>query len=293
MSSGIIRRILDYIKNINISVEDIDKAIKYLQYYKYLKENDFNIEDFLQAIINFQKRFGLNDNEGLTLQTITAMEWKRCGCPDFITEAATDTNKWAYTNLKYFIESFVPGLSKDEQRLLTKQAANDSSAVCGLSFEEVFNENQAHIVLTTGRSNGLGSSGGTLAYAYLPNSNSHTSQLTAVFDLADLWIKDTTKRGILYKNVAAHEVFSGHSVGLTHSKVSSALMAPFYSPSVDKPQQNDDIIRLQVRYGKPKIVAPTNPDPQPPVQTPTSNTETIIRIRGPFSIDGYRITKLG
>jgi matrix metalloproteinase-14 (membrane-inserted) len=292
---SIVKRILDKVRTINLEEIDVQKIVTYLQVYRYLKSGEFTVEEFIQALLRFQKTFGLEEGEALSPQIVKATEWKRCGCPDNLVENVQDNQKWAFTHLKYYIDDFVPGLTKDEQRFLTKQAATDSSNVCGLTFEEVFNSNQANIVLRTGDKQGLGSSGGVLAYAYLPNNSNHTYQLEAVFDLAELWIKDATKRGILYKNVAAHEIFSGHSVGLMHSEVKSALMAPFYSQAVDKPQKNDDIPRLQARYGKPKIVMPPV-EPTPVPDTPDDNPGDEVRIflnlkTREIEIPGYRIYK--
>jgi matrix metalloproteinase-14 (membrane-inserted) len=285
-----VKEILDKVNNINISEEDIGNLLKYLRAYRYIKDNGFGFEDVLKAVENLNKSFGVDG--GLTQQTVKITQYSRCGCPDFI-EEVSENSKWAYKHIKYYIDAFVPGLTKDEQRAITKQCGQDASNVCGLTFEEVFKASQADIVLTTGRGNGLGTPGNVLAYAYLPSGPNHTGQLEAVFDLADIWIKDATKRGIVYRNVCNHEVFCGHSVGLTHSQVPSALMAPFYSPNVAIPQQNDDIIRLQNRYPKAPGRPPVNP-PQPDPNIPTQGDELIIKITGSISnidIPGFRIYK--
>lgn len=289
----LVKQILDKIRNLNITEQDIDRAIRYLQTYKYLKSGQVTPGEVLDAVFKFNRNLGLGV-DGFSLQTLRAMSWRRCGCPDGVVEEVNDTQKWAFNHLKYYIDSFVPGLSKEDQRAITKEAANDSSRVCGLTFEEVFNTNQANIVLTTGRTNGLGTAGEVLAYAYLPSGPNHTSQLIAVFDLADLWIKDRTKRGILYKNVAGHEIFSGHSVGLMHSSRPNALMAPVYSPDVAVPQQDDDIPRLQRRYGLPSQQPQPAPTPAP-VPVPPAAKELNIKLVGDIKsieIDGYRLYKV-
>ncbi len=285
----LIKQLLGLLKRVDVNETDLNQLVKYLQAYKYLKSQDFTINDILWAVDKFNKVFGVDGKE-ITPQTIKATQYARCGCPDMV-EDITDNSKWAYNHLKYYIDAFVPGLSKDEQRAITKQCGLDASAVCGLTFEEVFNANQANIVLTTGRQNGLGTVGNVLAYAYLPSGPNHTSQLEAVFDLADTWIKDSTRRGILYRNVANHEVFCGHAVGLTHSTVQTCLMAPFYSPNVATPQLNDDIKRLQARYGKPQAVpTPTPTDPPVSSDNPEEVTLTITgKIRDIQASSGFRI----
>ncbi|KAL0106206.1 hypothetical protein PUN28_016126 [Cardiocondyla obscurior] len=84
--------------------------------------------------------------------------------------------------------------------------------------------------------------GGTLAHAYFPvyGGDAH-------FDDSERWtIK--TYRGTNLFQVAAHEF--GHSLGLSHSDVKSALMAPFYrgyDPHFILDQ--DDVSAIQALYG--------------------------------------------
>lgn len=82
--------------------------------------------------------------------------------------------------------------------------------------------------------------GGTLAHAYFPvyGGDAH-------FDDAERWTI-RSYRGTNLFQVAAHEF--GHSLGLSHSDVKSALMAPFYRGY--DPQftlDRDDVDAIQVR----------------------------------------------
>lgn len=276
----------------HIDPKYITKVYEYFKQYGYLSSNFENTSDsnkyheFISALWRLAKMLNLKSlfNE----QTIKAIELVRCGCPDHLVESVNDTNKWAFNHIKYYFDTFVPNLTRDEQREYTKRSYASISAVCNLTFEEVNNSNQANIVITTGNQNGLGSSGGVLAYAYLPSSSNHTQQLTLVFDKVELWTLDPVQRGILYQNVCCHE--SLHNMGLSHSNVSSALMAPFYSAAIAIPQQNDDIVRLQNRYGPPKTVTPPV---NPPTNPPQSSDEILIKIKGNnIEIPGYRVQKL-
>lgn len=304
------QEIVDYLKNkfkgSKVDVDDlityIPKVIKYLKAYGYLKEKTgLTLWDFIAAVKTFQEWFGLIDNDGtLTPLTVRAMEYARCAVPENLEyESITSSKlpKWGIPHLKYHIEEYVPGLTKEEVKAIYRQSFDSISDVCGLTFEEVSSGNNANLIMTTGNRNGLGSSGGTLAYAYLPNNNNFTGQLYSVFDRSELWlgIGNAKTRGIRLLAVHCHEC-GGHNLGLSHSKDQSALMAAYYNPQVDKPQ-SDDIKGLVTRYGQPKNVTPT-PKPTPVPTTPvipSSNDETIIRIKGnvqEVSIGGYRVTKL-
>lgn len=85
--------------------------------------------------------------------------------------------------------------------------------------------------------------GGTLAHAFFPvfGGDAH-------FDDAEVWTIGSTRGTNLFQ-VAAHEF--GHSLGLSHSDVRSALMAPFYrgfDPTFKL--DSDDVLAIQALYGK-------------------------------------------
>lgn len=83
--------------------------------------------------------------------------------------------------------------------------------------------------------------GGTLAHAYFPvyGGDAH-------FDDAEQWTINSYRGTNLFQ-VAAHEF--GHSLGLSHSDVKAALMAPFYrgyEPNFNL--HSDDIDGIQVSF---------------------------------------------
>ncbi|XP_031783895.1 matrix metalloproteinase 1 isoform X1 [Nasonia vitripennis] len=84
--------------------------------------------------------------------------------------------------------------------------------------------------------------GGTLAHAYFPvyGGDAH-------FDDTEQWTINSFRGTNLFQ-VAAHEF--GHSLGLSHSDVKSALMAPFYRGyDPDFLLESDDIQGIQALYG--------------------------------------------
>jgi matrix metalloproteinase-14 (membrane-inserted) len=283
-------------------------VLSYLKHY-YRLPDDATDDEVSLAIKEFQYNANIVEN-GVGLKTFRAMNYPRCAHPDVPeffwrrgpNTPATSVNKWALKELSYYIAEWVDGLTKQEQRDIYRRSYDSISAVCGIKFREVFSDN-ANLVILTSRaaSEELGTPGNVLAYAYLPNSPSFTGKLTLTLDLAETWIDNKNKRGILLRNVHCHEV--GHNLGLNHSKIQSALLAPYYNPNVDKPQENDDIPRLQRLYGQPQNVPPINPPPTPtptptpptPNPTPNPSHETIIKIVGSvesITIPGYRVVKI-
>lgn len=85
--------------------------------------------------------------------------------------------------------------------------------------------------------------GGTLAHAYFPvyGGDAH-------FDDSEHWTINSYRGTNLFQ-VAAHEF--GHSLGLSHSDIKSALMAPFYRGyDPDFSLDSDDIQGIQALYGQ-------------------------------------------
>lgn len=236
-------------------------ALNYMEAFGYLEKSlagwrDIRVEDVLKAVGLFQSWFGLKKTLQLDPATVKSMEWPRCGHADIARAHLPETTKvvehvaenlprWTKTGLTYAFAKFVPGLTADAQRRLTSQAFEAWTKWINLDVRET--TGKADIVIGTGqgaRSNFDGP-GGTLAWAYLPDGTDQPLEMR--FDLGETWTDDPAARGILYLNVATHEY--GHLLGLTHSKVASALMAPYYSPAVAVPQQNDDVARVQALYG--------------------------------------------
>ena len=80
-----------------------------------------------------------------------------------------------------------------------------------------------------------------MAHAYLPQDG------RVHFD-EDETFTDSTAVGTSLLYVAVHEF--GHALGLYHSDVNDAVMAPFYDEGLAATLRQDDIAGIQAIYGK-------------------------------------------
>lgn len=294
--SALLDGILARVDKHGLSTGNIEKAIAYLKKYGYLaKTNELGIVDVAHAVLEFCEFFhikGHNPEDVLSPKILTAMDAQRCGFPDVLRER-TEESKWGVRELSYFIKDRDSDLSAGEWDDIMAQACGQWAAVCNLKFSKALSQSSANFILDigSGPADQFDGPSGTLAWAQLPGGNNFNGQLLMKFDRSETWITNPLNRGILLLNVATHEW--GHLLGLEHSKIQSALMAPYYSVNITKPQANDDIPRIQALYG-PAISPPPTPTPTPtPDPTPTPGKQIItIEINGSVnsaSIPGFRV----
>lgn len=268
---------------------EISFALNYLDAFGYLAGalsgwKDLTIGDLIEGIKKFQGAIGLPKTGELCTKAIRTMQLPRCGHPDFIRPdhvqflevkdfAEAKLAAWQKRALTYAIVDYLPGWSKADQDTVIAASFRDWTVLGNIDAVQT-TAKSADILISVGeghRSNFDGP-GGVLAWAYLPTGQDQ--QLTMKFDLGETWVMSPTQRGILLRNVATHEI--GHLFGLDHSRVDSALMAPFYNVAVASPQLNDDVPRFTARYGvrtAPPPVVPT----LPPV-TPTGKYDPVSAV---------------
>jgi len=249
------------------AVEDAKvKATKYLEKYGYVEDiGDRTIDEeeyFSEAIKTFQEFAGLEVTGELDEETEKMMDTPRCGMDDRVANFVTQGSKWPKKDLTYRISEYPNGISQRDVDKTTRQAFDMWQDVSQLTFREGRSRdvdiNIKFVRGCHGDGNCFNGPGGVLAHAYFPQFGG-----AAHFDATERW-SVTVNRGTQLLNTLTHEF--GHSLGLRHSRVRGAIMAPFYKgwdPNLKLGQ--DDIKGIQKLYGR--QVGPTRPTRGPPRTT--------------------------
>lgn len=207
-------------------------------------------ENTEQALKNFQERYGLEPSGVLDKATLDLMNTPRCGFPD-TAEFVLQGNKWGTTNLRYGFVNFSADLTQAQTRAACQTALSYWSAVTPLTFTEAAAATNPEIRISfVAGDHGDGSPfdgpGSVLAHAYYPPPNGGDIAGDAHFDEAEGWSVNLPATGIDLYTVGAHEF--GHSLGLAHSAVGTALMYPYYG-GPHRHLDADDISGIQALYG--------------------------------------------
>jgi hypothetical protein len=270
-------------------------ALSYLNAFGYLKDelsqwNGITLDDITTALDQFQSTFSLPRSGNLCVQSVRAMQMPRCGCPDIpannpnylrMMEFVTaNLARWQKTALLYSIENYLPNISKTDFEAVVDQAFQNWAQLGNIQINRA-TTGDADIVISTGSGpqSNFDGPGGILAWAYLPTGSD--AQLLMEFDLAENWTVTPGSSGVQIANVACHEF--GHLMGLSHSTMQSALMAPYYNVAIATPQSQDDIPRFVARYG---TKTPGSPPVSPPlIPTPaTPSLVSVVSITGQASV---------
>lgn len=263
----------------NAEPHQVEDAVAWLAHYGYLAGSILSgaftpflaLTNLAAAIMEMQRVAGLPQTGILDDATKAKMSEPRCGCLDV--QRMVEFARWRKNRLTYAVQSYLPEsmLSKADQVSILDQAWKAWEAHADIKLTPV-SSGTPDIIISTGRGRADGFDGpsGTLAWAQLPNQD---RQLLMKFDLDDTFGID---RNIRLLNVGTHEF--GHLLGLDHSGVSSALMAPYYSAGVSRPQPSDDIPRIQALYGP----AAAHPAPTP-TPTPGPNQDRVaVYVKGKY-----------
>ncbi|XP_049547028.1 matrix metalloproteinase-14 isoform X3 [Anopheles darlingi] len=224
---------------------------------KYRNPTSGNLLDqdtWEKAIMEFQSFAGLNVTGELDSETMQLMSLPRCGVKDRVGFGSdTRSKRYALQGSRWKVKDLTYRISKYPKRL--ERTAVDSEIAKAFGVWSRYTDlrftpkrsGAVHIDIRFeenehGDGDPFDGPGGTLAHAYFPvyGGDAH-------FDDAEQWTIDKPRGTNLFQ-VAAHEF--GHSLGLSHSDVRSALMAPFYR-GYDPVFQldSDDVTAIQTLYG--------------------------------------------
>lgn len=210
------------------------------------------------AIRRFQRFAGLPVTGLVDEATAAKMNQPRCSNadPTPLDEFTTTGRKWATNNLRYAFENFSGDISAADATLAVEQSLAMWAAYTPLRFNRVAMSGGPEIIIrfvSGDHGDGFPFDGpsGVLAHAFYPSIP--PAPVTPImgdahFDDAETWtvtIPPPAGRFDLV-TVAAHEF--GHSLGLGHSSVAGALMAPFYG-GPQRTLHSDDIAGITSLYG--------------------------------------------
>ncbi|XP_022969893.1 metalloendoproteinase 1-MMP [Cucurbita maxima] len=256
-------------------VNGMSELKKYLNRFGYLPippENNFSDsfdDQFVSALILYQKRLGLSVTGKLDSETIASIMSPRCGMSDLIkinhsvSTTIRSTRRYAFFNgqprwirsstLTYALspDYTIEYLTSSEIRKVVRRSFSRWSAVIPLNFTESSDYESSDIRIGFFRGDhGDGESFdgvlGILAHAFSPeNGRLH-------LDAAERWAvdfeKEKSKVAVDLESVVTHEI--GHVLGLAHSAVKEAVMYPSLSPRGKKVDLRiDDVEGVQALYG--------------------------------------------
>ncbi|XP_064612415.1 matrix metalloproteinase-19-like [Liolophura sinensis] len=163
-------------------------------------------------------------------------------------------HKWKKTQITWrpIGYSRTSRLSQSQQWWSFKRAFDKWAEQTPLTFSDVSGTADIMIKFVRsdhgdGRGNAFDGRGGTLAHAFFPGTSAISGDTH--FDDDEQWTLNT-EDGTNLEIVAAHEF--GHALGLGHSNVAQALMAPYYQGyDPNFKLHKDDIQAIQHLYGGP------------------------------------------
>lgn len=211
-----------------------------------------------EAVRRFQEFAGLPVTGVVDAATADKMNEPRCGLPDApgLAEFSTSGRKWATNNLRYAFQNFTTDLTSGEITVAIAQALALWAGYTPLRFTPVSLAAGPEIIIRfVAGDHGDGSPfdgpSGVLAHAFFPSVP--PAPVTPImgdahFDEDETWTVTVPPGAgtIDLVTVAAHEF--GHSLGLGHSAVAGALMAPFYT-GPHRAVEADDIAGITSLYG--------------------------------------------
>ncbi|XP_065577368.1 matrix metalloproteinase-2-like isoform X2 [Artemia franciscana] len=300
-----------------------DHILNYMMRFGYLPTSDLETgnlrseEEVIKAIKEMQRFGGIPETGIVDTATRKLMNRKRCGLPDKITDgfrAKSSNNasyvhqirhkrrkryilqgqKWKHVNLTWSVRQGTKDFDINYVRREVYRALDLWAQVSQLTFSEVDSEDADIRVyfhrLYHGDGYPFDGKGTLLAHAFFPGNHIGGD---AHFDDDENWTLEPKDGSLTFYAVAAHEF--GHSLGLSHSSDSEAIMFPYYQhSSADYTLGHDDVLGIQALYGAsddwgnvtpssqrpPKVTVPPKPTRKPsttdvPIYRPTTEAPIV------------------
>ncbi|CAN9501534.1 unnamed protein product [Ophioblennius macclurei] len=261
------------------SEEEVSKAQDYLsRFFSEVGVSAPNmiwrssLDSFEDTLRKMQEFFGLEVTGQLDTNTLEVMNRPRCGFTDVTSYSHFDGRpRWRKRRITYRVMEYTPDLTQSEVDDTLSKALKLYSDITPLSFKQIYSGMADIMIMFKGKAHGdfapFDGEQGVLAHAFAPGEgiggDTH-------FDEDEVWTLSAQGHNLFL--VAAHEF--GHALGLSHSKLQTALMFPTYQyVNTDGYKLPDDDVRgVQALYGirsttEVETTQP-KPDPQPPIILP-------------------------
>ncbi|KAK6633358.1 hypothetical protein RUM44_003960 [Polyplax serrata] len=285
-----------FLGNCEAESTDITKAVIYLSRFGYLPPNIrsdhsaslISAKQFSDGLADFQSFFGLNVTGALDDETLKMMKARRCGVPDKIYGTNSRYKRynflgtqWTKYDLTYKIAQYSRSfaLTKAEMDIFVRQSFKNWSKFCSLTFmRSSKSETDFNIAWYNGSHDceeAFDGPGGILAHAYDPEIGE------VHFDDEEPWSTLCCSDEPHFEQTATHEF--GHALGLAHTTVMDAIMAPIYHEDrEDMTLHDDDIKGIQVvNLFDGSLTALYGPkgSPKPPPSTMSSDNKPVCFLR--------------
>lgn len=236
-------------------VKELQEFLRSFGYLNAFEESSGTFDSTtVNALRSYQQFNGLSITGDLDNTTAEHMNIPRCGVPDDPSNLPTlnfTTNglRWNKTNLTYRFNRFTPDISQADVRTAIRTAFNLWSQITPLTFTEI-NTGTPDVLLDFVPNIPPTPVSDPIA---ISSSNSRSNTITdnqIDFDDSEVWelAIPITRTSFDLVAVATHEI--GHSLGLGHSPIQTAIMrSSFNSGTSQRFLDSDDINGIQSIYG--------------------------------------------
>jgi len=235
------------------------------------------------AVIDFQRFYRLPVTGRLDPETLALMRRPRCGVPDKPAafrggpaEFVAGPTKWSNLRPGYMLSAGTTDLSDASVYRALFNAYRSWCLVAQIAAHRVSSGADIDVRFVTGNhgdgaDNAFDGVGTILAHGFYPPPNGGNLAGDLHFDDAETWTRDLPPTGTDLDTVALHE--AGHTLGLDHSAVTSAVMYAYYG-GARRTLDDDDIAGIRSLYGTRE-------------RNLVTNFDTAVEGEGPFAGKGY------